>query len=68
VGAPKIKGLETLSNKPNPLQKYHTTNSRIMGHNPRVELCPKSARKMKKKMEDLGKMGFRVFLWEKWGK
>jgi hypothetical protein len=34
-----------------------------MGHNPRVELCPKSARKMKKKkkMEDLGKMGFWVF-------
>jgi hypothetical protein len=39
-----------------------------MGHNPRVELCPKSARKMKKKNGGFGKNGVSGILWEKWGK
>jgi hypothetical protein len=52
-----------LPNKSNPLQKQITTNSKPMGHNPRVDLCPQSIKKMKKKMKDFEKMGFR----EKWG-
>jgi hypothetical protein len=40
-----------LPNKPNPLQKQITTNSKPMGHNPRVDLCPQSIKKMKKKNE-----------------
>jgi hypothetical protein len=38
-----------------------------MGHNPRVELCPKSARKMRKN-GGFGRNGVSGFLWEKWGK
>jgi hypothetical protein len=34
-----------------------------MGHNPRVDLCPKSIKK-NEKMRDFGEMGFR----EKWEK
>jgi hypothetical protein len=34
-----------------------------MGHNPRVDLCPKSIKKMKKKFRDFREIGFR----EKWG-
>jgi hypothetical protein len=33
---------------PNPLQKLHKTNTKQFGHNPRVELCPKSTKKSKK--------------------
>jgi hypothetical protein len=42
-----------------------------MGHNPRMELCPKQLRKMKKKkkkkkLKKMGEMGFSGKLGEKW--
>jgi hypothetical protein len=43
---------------PNPLQKLNTTNPKIIGHNPRVDLCPKSTKKMKKIGCFERKMGF----------
>jgi hypothetical protein len=68
---PESKGIKkTLPSKPNPLQKAHTTNTKSMGHNPRVELCPKTTKKKKRrKIEDFGEMGFRVFVGKngKWG-
>jgi hypothetical protein len=45
------------------LQKQLKTQPKTMGHNPRVDLCPKSIKKMKKKLRDFGEIGFR----EKWG-
>jgi hypothetical protein len=37
-----------LLNQLNPLQKQLKTNCKPMGHNPRVDLCPKLIKKMKK--------------------
>jgi hypothetical protein len=61
VGASKIKGLETPFKQAQPPAKMAHNQYRIMRHNPRVELCPKSARKMKKKWRIGEKMGFQVF-------
>jgi hypothetical protein len=38
-----------------------------MGHNPRVDLCPKSIKKMKK-IEDFCRNGFSGKMGKKWGK
>jgi hypothetical protein len=43
---------------PNPLQKLNITNPKIVGHNPRVDLCPKSTKRMKKIGCFERKMGF----------
>jgi hypothetical protein len=37
-----------------------------MGHNPRVELCPKSTKKKKKKNGGLEKIWFSGYVGEKW--
>jgi hypothetical protein len=43
---------------PNLLQKWITTDTKIIGHNPRVDLCPKSTKRMKKNGCFERKMGF----------
>jgi hypothetical protein len=63
VCAQKIKGLKNPFQKSTqPPAKITQNQQQINGHNPRVDLCPKSIKKSKK-IEDFGEMGFRVF----WG-
>jgi hypothetical protein len=44
--------------KPNPLQTLYKTNTEQFGHNPRVDLCPKSLKNIKKIEGILEKLGF----------
>jgi hypothetical protein len=46
---PETKGFENpLQIQPNPLQKDSKTIQQIKGHNPQMELCPKTMKKMGK--------------------
>jgi hypothetical protein len=51
VGAQKIKVWGTPFKSAQPPVKTAKTNCKPMGHNPRVDLCPKSIKKMKKNGE-----------------
>jgi hypothetical protein len=53
---------------PNPLQNLHTTNTTQFGHNPRVDLCPKSTKNIKKNggFEKEKKKRFSGWLGTKW--
>jgi hypothetical protein len=58
VCSPKIKGFNNpFEIKPNPLQKQQT-NTKSIGHNPRVDLCP--LKQKVKKIGDFLENGFRV--------
>jgi hypothetical protein len=59
VGAQKPKGLRTLFKTTQPPAKSTQNPTTNSGHNPKMDLCPKSTRKNEKKMKDLEKVGFR---------
>jgi hypothetical protein len=49
-GRPKSKGFENpFQNNPTPCKIKPQTTRKIMGHNPRMDLCPKSMKKNEKK-------------------
>jgi hypothetical protein len=65
VGAQKLKGLKTPFKSTQPLAKTTQKPTPNSGHNPRMDLCPKSTRKKMKKNEEFGKNGFSEKKWKK---
>jgi hypothetical protein len=64
-GRPKSKGFENpFQNNPTPCKIKPQTTRKIMGHNPRMDLCPKSMKKNEKN-EEFRRNGFSG---KKWGK